>query len=88
MAKVKWTDDEENQLIKELKENMNIYECSTKHNRTEIAIKSRVELIIYKKIIKEDENMEDIDFLKKYVDISIEDIIRKNKNKKRLPKYK
>ena len=54
-------------------------ECSKIHQRTIGAIKIRIEYIIYKIIINENQDINDIDHLKKYIDISIEDVIKKHK---------
>lgn len=82
----KWTDEEENKLVELLKNNKTLEECSKIHQRNVGGIKLRLEYIIYKIIIDEDnQNITDIDLLKQYVDMGIEEIIKKykdrNKNK-------
>lgn len=82
----KWTDEEENKLIDLLKNNKTLEDCAKIHQRNIGGIKLRLEYIIYKIITDENkQNISDIDFLKRYVDINIEEIIKKyrdrNKNK-------
>lgn len=77
----KWTDEEENILTELLKNNENLEECSLNIGRTIGSIKVRIEVIIYKKIIYEKQSFEELLYLKKYVDISFDEIIRKYKNK-------
>ncbi len=45
---MKWTNDEENQLLEELLDNLSIHDISIKHNRTIGGITSRIEHIAYK----------------------------------------
>jgi hypothetical protein len=60
----KWSNEEEIQLIKLLKDNKTLDECSKIHQRTIGAIKIRIEYIIYKIIINENQDINDIDHLK------------------------
>lgn len=77
----KWTKEEENTLIDLLKNDKSLNECSYNIGRTISAIKSRIEEIIYKKNINENQSFEELSYLKNYVDISFDEIIKKHKNK-------
>lgn len=77
----KWTEEEEKVLIESLKNNKTLKECSTTIGRTIGAIKIRIEEIIYKKNIYENQPFDELLYLKNYIDISFDEIIRKYKNK-------
>lgn len=77
----RWTDDEEEILIGLLKNNNPIDECSNVIGRTQLAIKIRIEEIIYKKLIYDNQNNNELEYLKDHVDLTIEEIIKKYRNK-------
>jgi hypothetical protein len=90
----RWTNDEELTLLTFIKENKNLNKdeilkrCSDNHNRTINAIILRIELIIYKTIINEEEPYDNIEILEKYVDIDLKEIIKKYKTQKIINKNK
>lgn len=77
----RWTDEEENKLVELLREEKSLEECSNILKRTQHAIKLRIEEIIYKKIVHEGFKNYEINHLKKHVDLTIEEINIKYKNK-------
>src|ERR1700730_10070966 len=90
----RWTNDEELTLLNFIKENKNLNKdeilkkCSNNHNRRINAIILRIELIIYKTIINENEPYDNIEILEKYVDIDLKEIIKKYKTQKTINKDK
>jgi hypothetical protein len=90
----RWTNDEELTLLNFIKENKNLNKneilkkCSNNHNRSINAIILRIELIIYKTIINENEPYDNIEILEKYVDIDLKEIIKKYKTQKTINKDK
>lgn len=90
----KWTNDEELMLLKFIKENINLNKdeilkkCSDNHNRSINAIILRIELIIYKTVIDEEEPYDNIEILEKYVNINLKEIIKKYKTQKIINKNK
>lgn len=90
----RWTSDEELILLNFIKEKNNLNKneilkkCSNNHNRSINAIILRIELIIYKTIINENEPYENIEILEKYVDIDLKEIIKKYKTQKIINKDK
>lgn len=77
----KWTEKEENILIESLKNKKTLEECSLNIGRTIGAIKTRIEEIIYKKNTYEKQSPDELLYLINYVDISLDDVIEKYKNK-------
>lgn len=90
----KWTNDEELMLLKFIKENINLNKdeilkkCSDNHNRSINAIILRIELIIYKTVIDEEEPYDNIEIIEKYVNINLKEIIKKYKTQKIINKNK
>lgn len=90
----KWTNDEELMLLKFIKENKKLNKdeilkmCSDNHDRSINAIILRIELLIYKTIINEEEPYDNIEILEKYVNIGLKEIIKKYKTQKTINKNK
>ncbi len=87
----RWTDEEEEKVLKLLKNNKSMEECSDIIGRSEFAIKIRIEEIIYKKITYKNKTIDELEYLIKHIDskVTIENIIKKYenkyKNKKNIP---
>jgi hypothetical protein len=87
----RWTDEEEEKVLKLLKNNKSMEECSDIIGRSEFAIKIRIEEIIYKKITYKNKTIDELEYLTKHIDskVTIENIIKKYenkyKNKKNIP---
>lgn len=77
----KWSEEEENTLLELLRNKNTLEECSNSIGRTSSAIKIRIEEIIYKKNVYENQSFNELSFLKKYVDIGFDEIIKKYGNK-------
>lgn len=77
----KWSEPEENTLINLIKNGKTLEECSKNLGRTIGAIKIRIEEIIYKKNVYENQPFNKLLYLKKHIDIHFEDIIKKYENK-------
>lgn len=77
----KWTEKEENILIESLKNKKTLEECSFDIGRTISAIKTRIEEIIYKKNTYKKQSHDELLYLINYIDISLDDVIEKYKNK-------
>jgi hypothetical protein len=94
----RWSIEEENTLIELLKNNKSLDECltcinnkyhnksDTKSERSLNAIIYRIEYIIYKFITNDNKSIDDIEYLRKYINKDIQSIKEKFKDKKKMDK--
>jgi hypothetical protein len=83
----KWSDEEEKQLLEEIKKGMKYTDIAILHNRTEGAISSRLRHIAYKLYLN-NTTLDDISYMTKIEKKDIEYIIKQRSNMSNKKRYK